>query len=111
MTSKGGTRRLGSYDCALTEGSLSREAYGQPVITERHRHRFEFNNKYRDTLVKAGLRIGGINPQADLVEIAEIPGHPWFVGVQYHPEFKSKPTAAHPLFAAFVKAAMKHKRG
>lgn len=111
VTSKGGTMRLGSYDCALTDGSLSREAYGKPVIIERHRHRFEFNNKYRDTLVKAGLRIGGINPQSDLVEIAEVPDHPWFVGVQYHPEFKSKPTAAHPLFAAFVKAAMKHKRG
>jgi CTP synthase len=111
VTSKGGTMRLGSYECALTEGSLAREAYGKPLIIERHRHRFEFNNKYRDTLVKAGLRIGGINPQSDLVEIAEIPGHPWFVGVQYHPEFKSKPTAAHPLFAAFVKAAMKYKKG
>ena len=110
VTAKGGTMRLGSYECALTEGSLARAAYGKPHIVERHRHRFEFNNKYRDTLVKAGLRIGGINPQSDLVEIAEIPDHPWFVGVQYHPEFKSKPTAAHPLFAAFIKAAMQRKR-
>ena len=110
VTAKGGTMRLGSYECALTEGSLARAAYGKPHIVERHRHRFEFNNKYRDTLVKAGLRIGGINPQSDLVEIAEIPDHPWFVGVQYHPEFKSKPTAAHPLFAAFIKAAMHRKR-
>lgn len=106
---KGGSMRLGAYDCQLTPGSFSREAYGQDLIQERHRHRFEFNNKYRDTLEAKGLRVAGINPERNLVEIIEIADHPWFVGVQFHPEFKSKPNEAHPLFEGFVKASLINK--
>ncbi|MDR3228758.1 MAG: CTP synthase [Puniceicoccales bacterium] len=109
VTEKGGTMRLGAYECVLQPGSLALEAYGTDTIWERHRHRFEFNNKYRETLTAAGLRVGGINPKTGLVEIVEVAAHPWFVGVQYHPEFKSKPTRAHPLFAAFIKAALREK--
>src|SRR5690606_28218638 len=109
LKSKGGNMRLGAYQCKLTAGSTSREAYGEEMISERHRHRFEFNNKFRDTLTKAGLRVGGVNPERDLVEIVEVPEHPWFVGVQFHPEFKSKPRKAHPLFASFIKAAIKRR--
>lgn len=103
---KGATMRLGSYECALIPGTISREAYGKELIRERHRHRFEFNNKFEERLTKAGLRIAGRNPERDLVEIVEIPDHPWFVGVQFHPEFQSKPRKAHPLFREFVKAAI-----
>jgi CTP synthase len=110
VTEKGGTMRLGSYECRLQPGSHAFTAYGTDTVHERHRHRFEFNNKYRDQLAAAGLRIGGINPLTGLVEIVEVVDHPWFVGVQYHPEFKSKPTQPHPLFAAFVKAALKNKK-
>ncbi len=110
LADKGATMRLGAYDCTLPEGTHAFEAYGQGAISERHRHRYEFNNAYRDTLVKAGLRIGGVNPQRDLVEIIEVPDHPWFVAVQFHPEFKSKPRKAHPLFAAFIKAALKRRK-
>jgi CTP synthase len=110
VEAKGGTMRLGLYPCKLTPGSKSRAAYGADQVAERHRHRFEFNNDYRASFEAAGARIGGIWPEGDLVEIFEIVDHPWFVGVQYHPEFKSKPTAAHPLFREFVKAAMEFRR-
>ncbi|HHF98982.1 MAG TPA: CTP synthase [Candidatus Aerophobetes bacterium] len=103
---KGGTMRLGEYECRLKEGTLSRKAYGKPLKYERHRHRYEFNNNYRQILEKAGLRIAGIYPEKNLVEIIEIPDHPWFVATQFHPEFKSRPQNPHPLFRDFVKAAM-----
>lgn len=102
----GGTMRLGSYPCVLTEGSLSRKAYSAQKISERHRHRYEFNNKYRELLSKKGLLIAGTSPDKRLVEIIEIPGKRFFVGVQFHPEFKSRPLAPHPLFSAFIKAAI-----
>ncbi len=107
LTSKGANMRLGAYDCTLTEGSLAYEAYGQKEISERHRHRYEYNNDYRKQLTDAGLAIGGINEKRDLVEIVEVKGHPWMLGVQFHPEFKSKPLAPHPLFAAFIKSTIK----
>ncbi|PIT98043.1 MAG: CTP synthase [Candidatus Andersenbacteria bacterium CG10_big_fil_rev_8_21_14_0_10_54_11] len=107
ITDKGGTMRLGGWDCVLTEGSFSREAYGQPQIRERHRHRYEFNNDFRGKLEKAGLRIAGTTPNGKLVEIVEVANHPWFVGVQYHAEFTSRPTTGHPLFNAFIAAAKK----
>jgi CTP synthase len=111
VSSKGGTMRLGVYDCQLTPGSLSLKAYDAPVIQERHRHRFEYNNDYRAKLEAAGLLVGGTNPKTNLVEIVEVKNHPFMVGVQYHPEFKSKPNKAHPLFAAFVKAAVQKSLG
>jgi CTP synthase len=110
LTTKGGNMRLGACPCELADDSFSFHAYGQKNIEERHRHRYEFNNSYRDQLKEAGLRIGGVNPERDLVEIVEIPDHPWYVGVQFHPEFKSKPNAAHPLFANFIAAALKYKK-
>lgn len=106
LVDKGATMRLGAYSCKLCDGSLALAAYGASDISERHRHRYEYNNDYRDRLVKAGLRIGGVNVKRDLVEIVEAEGHPWMLGAQFHPEFKSKPIAAHPLFAAFVKSAI-----
>ncbi len=106
ITDKGATMRLGAYNCELTDGSLAKAAYKTDSISERHRHRFEFNNAYRDEMVKHGLRIGGINKKRDLVEIVEVADHPWMVGVQFHPEFHSKPHAPHPLFCAFVKSAI-----
>jgi len=105
----GGTMRLGAQPCVLAEGSLARRHYGADRISERHRHRYELNNEYRDELARNGLRSVGINPDLDLVEIVELAGHPWFVGVQFHPEFKSKPTAPHPLFAGFIEAALRHQ--
>ncbi len=110
LTTKGGNMRTGAYPCKLFKDSLSFQAYKQEVISERHRHRFEFNNAYRSELESKGLRIGGINPESDLVEIVEIAEHPWFVAVQFHPEFKSKPNAAHPLFSSFIEAALKRKQ-
>lgn len=110
LKTKGGNMRLGSCPCILEKDSFSYHAYGQRAIKERHRHRYEFNNEYRDILVKAGLRISGVNPERNLVEIIELSNHPWFVAVQFHPEFKSKPNAAHPLFASFIAAALKHKK-
>ncbi|MGI5892135.1 MAG: CTP synthase [Bacillota bacterium] len=101
----GGTMRLGLYDCHLLPDTFAYKAYGQTDIQERHRHRYEFNNKYRSEIEEAGLRIAGINTQRDLVEILELPTHPWFVGVQFHPEFKSRPNRAHPLFRDFIAAA------
>jgi CTP synthase len=108
---KGATMRLGSYECALQPGTHARRAYGQTHIRERHRHRVEVNNDYVTAMQKAGLVISGINPRRNLVEIVEVKNHPWFVAVQFHPEFQSKPNEAHPLFAAFIKAALKCKNG
>ena len=105
----GGTMRLGSYDCELTPGSLAQRVYGTSSMHERHRHRYEFNCLYEENLTKHGLRISGRSPDGKFVEIAELPGHPWYLAVQFHPEFKSKPTRPHPLFSAFVDAAYKHK--
>jgi CTP synthase len=105
----GGTMRLGSYACDLTPGSLAHRVYGTSRIHERHRHRYEFNCLYERELVEHGLRISGRSPDGKFVEIAELPDHPWFLAVQFHPEFKSKPTRPHPLFASFVEAAYRHK--
>ncbi len=105
----GGTMRLGAYPCKLKKGSVARKAYGCDMITERHRHRFEFNNEYRQALEKKGLVFSGIYPKRNLVEIVELPGHPFFVAVQFHPEFQSKPDNAHPLFRDFIAAALKIK--
>jgi len=103
---KGATMRLGAYPCRLVEGSLAFRAYGVPEISERHRHRYELNNEYREVLVAGGLRITGLSPDGRLVEIVELPGHPWFLGCQFHPEFKSRPMVPHPLFREFIGAAM-----
>ncbi|MDC0713423.1 CTP synthase [Stigmatella sp. ncwal1] len=103
---KGGTMRLGSYACALQPGSLAHKLYGQDLIQERHRHRYEVNNAYRGRLQEAGLTISGHNPDLNLVEMIELKEHPYFVGCQFHPEFKSKPFAPHPLFSGFIKAAL-----
>jgi len=111
MEVKGASMRLGAYLCEISEGSLSAEAYGNGSVRERHRHRFEFNNRFRDPLSEAGLVLAGRNPERDLVEIIELADHPWFVGVQFHPEFQSKPNAAHPLFSAFVAAALRRRAG
>ncbi|MCX7603455.1 MAG: CTP synthase [Bryobacteraceae bacterium] len=106
----GGTMRLGAYECLLEEGSFARAAYGQDVISERHRHRYEFNRAFEDRLVAAGLRITGRSRDGKFVEIVELPGHPWFLGCQFHPEFKSKPLEPHPLFKAFIAAAYQHRQ-
>ena len=106
----GGTLRLGSYPCTLTEGSQAHKEYGEINITERHRHRYEFNNFYRERLTNKGLVLSGVSPDRRLVEIVELPEHPWFVAGQFHPEFKSRPEKAHPLFAGFIKASLENKR-
>ncbi|NNF12865.1 MAG: CTP synthase [Gemmatimonadetes bacterium] len=105
VTKKGGTMRLGAYPCALAEGSHAREIYGVPEISERHRHRFEVNNEYREILSEKGMTISGTSPDGGLVEMIEITDHPWFVAGQFHPELKSRPTRPHPLFASFIEAA------
>lgn len=109
IDTKGGTMRLGRYECRLQEGTKARQAYGEDSIGERHRHRFELNNNYRKALEEGGLAMSGVNEELDLVEIAELPNHPWFLGTQFHPEFKSRPNKAHPLFRDFVKAALEQK--
>jgi CTP synthase len=106
----GGTMRLGAWPCKLEPGSFAAKAYGKTEISERHRHRYEFNRDYEKTLVNAGLRITGRTPDENYVEIIEAPEHPWFLGCQFHPEFKSKPLEPHPLFAAFIGAALEHKK-
>ncbi len=111
VTQKGGTMRLGSYACHLGTGTLTREVYGKDIIHERHRHRYEFNNRYREILKKYGMVLSGICEERDLVEMIELPGHPWFVGCQFHPEFKSKPMAPHPLFTSFIEAALHQALG
>jgi CTP synthase len=108
ITTKGGTMRLGSYPCELKEGSLARQIYGEPVISERHRHRWEFNNKYLNQLEDAGMVASGKNPESGLVEIIELPEHPFFIGVQYHPELKSTVENPQPVFVHFIKAAKEY---
>jgi CTP synthase len=103
--------RLGSYECALTPGTRAARAYDAESIRERHRHRYEVNNAYVGQLQRAGLVVSGINPRRNLVEIVELKDHPWFLAVQFHPEFQSKPNRAHPLFAAFIAATIKHRQG
>jgi CTP synthase len=105
----GGTMRLGEYPCQLTPGSLAERVYAARLIHERHRHRYEFNCLYEPALLEKGMRISGRSPDGKFVEIAEVPGHPWYIAVQFHPEFKSKPTRPHPLFASFVEASYRHK--
>ena len=107
---KGGTMRLGAYPCRLLEGTLAHEAYGEEKISERHRHRYEFNNELRGKLEDAGLVISGTSPKGDLVEIIELKDHPWYLGCQFHPEFKSRPMDPHPLFREFIKASLNHSR-
>ena len=102
--------RLGLYPCQLQPGTRAATAYGTEQVDERHRHRWEVNNDFRDRLAAAGLVFSGIYEEKNLVEIAEYPAHPWFLGVQFHPEFKSKPIKTHPLFSGFVEAAMAHER-
>ena len=106
ITEKGATMRLGACPCRISRDSVSFDSYECEDVSERHRHRYEFNNDYRDRLSEKGLRVAGVNPERDLVEIVEVENHPWFVGVQFHPEFQSKPNKAHPLFAGFVEAVL-----
>jgi CTP synthase len=108
ITQKGGTMRLGAYECKLEKGSKAYQAYGKKVIEERHRHRYEFNNHFLNDFNNAGMMASGINPDTQLVEVVEIPEHPWFVGVQFHPELKSTVESPHPLFVRFIKAAIEH---
>ena len=100
--------RLGAYKCRLKQGTNSFDAYKQDIISERHRHRYEFNNHFKKIFERNGMVFAGIHPKGNLVEIVELKSHPWFVACQFHPEFKSKPDKAHPLFAAFIKAALRH---
>ena len=109
ITDKGGTMRLGAWACDLKKGSKVWNIYKTDTIKERHRHRYEFNGNYREQIENAGMIATGLNPDTGLVEIVEIPEHPWFVGVQYHPEYRSTVANPHPLFVAFVKAALNHK--
>ncbi len=110
ITNKGGTMRLGAWKCDIKKDSIVGSVYNSETIEERHRHRYEYNDEYRNQLEEAGLKATGINPETGLVEIVEIPSHPWFVGVQYHPEYKSTVASPHPLFVAFVKAALDHSK-
>jgi len=107
----GGTMRLGKYPCNLKEGSLAREAYGTDAIDERHRHRYEVNPEYVPQLEDRGFHVTGISPDGKFVEIVELADHPWFLGCQFHPEYRSRPTAPHPLFRSFVAAARTYKGG
>ena len=109
LTIKGGTMRLGAYDCILEKNSLAHDIYGKTHISERHRHRYEFNNNFKEVLEKAGLKFSGRNPDTGLVEVVELPSHPFFIGVQFHPELKSTVEEPHPIFVAFVKAAKEYK--
>jgi CTP synthase len=110
LSDKGGTMRLGSYPCRVEPDSVAGRCYQKELIAERHRHRYEFNNRYRDALREKGLRFSGIWPEGNLVEMIEVEKHPWFVGVQFHPEFKSKPLTPHPLFRGFIQAALEYSR-
>jgi CTP synthase len=111
LTQKGGTMRLGAYPCVLEEGSRVRKLYNRQKISERHRHRYEVNNVYVPKLEAAGLRFTGRSPDHGLVEMVELPEHPWFVGCQFHPEFRSRPGKPHPLFLGFIGAAKKYAGG
>ena len=110
VTDMGGTMRLGAYPCRLARGSRAAEVYGVPEVSERHRHRYEVSNRYRDLFVQHGMRLSGLSPDGQLVEIIELQNHPWFIGCQFHPELQSRPTRPHPLFAGFVAAAAKSGR-
>jgi CTP synthase len=107
---KGGTMRLGAWPCEIKAGTLASRIYGAASISERHRHRYEFNPKYTAQFEKKGMMVSGVNRKIKLPEMLEIKGHPWFVGVQFHPEFKSRPLLPHPLFFSFVAAAIKNKK-
>ena len=109
IVEKGATMRLGSYECQVKPGTKGFEAYGEEFVRERHRHRYEVNNDYVDQIESGGLKVSGINPKRNLVEMVELEDHPWFLAVQSHPEFLSKPNKAHPLFQAFIKAALEAK--
>jgi len=111
VVNMGGTMRLGAQPCILDESSLAFKAYGRSEIDERHRHRYEFNNAYRRQFEEKGVRLAGLSPNGRLVEILELTDHPWFVAVQFHPELKSRPTDAHPLFRDFVAAALERRLG
>ncbi|MBR6006089.1 MAG: gamma-glutamyl-gamma-aminobutyrate hydrolase family protein, partial [Clostridia bacterium] len=108
---KGGTLRLGAYPCEIQPGTTMEKCYGAPTISERHRHRYEFNNDYRETLKACGLTLSGVSPDGKLIETVELSDRPFFVGVQYHPEFKSRPNRPHPLFLGFVGAAIERSKG
>jgi len=110
ITAKGGTMRLGAYACKIKKGSKSHHAYGESIIQERHRHRYEFNNKYLEAIEEAGMKAVGVNPESNLVEIVELKDHPWFIGVQFHPELRSTVMNPHPLFVKFVEASVEHKK-
>ncbi|MGM0626642.1 MAG: CTP synthase, partial [Candidatus Fermentibacterota bacterium] len=110
VSDMGGTMRLGAYDCVLAEGSRARESYGTGRISELHRHRFEFNNDFREALAEAGLSYSGLSPDGGLVEIVERPDHPWFLACQFHPEFRSRPLEPHPLFVSFITHAMERRQ-
>ncbi|MCX5863181.1 MAG: CTP synthase [Deltaproteobacteria bacterium] len=111
ITDKGGTMRLGTYECVITPDGLCHKIYGENVISERHRHRYEFNPIYRERLEQKGLKSGGLSPDGTLVEMVEYGDHPWFVGCQFHPEFKSRPMDPHPLFASYIEACLNHRNG
>ena len=109
VSQRGGTMRLGQYPCVLDIRSRAFGLYGEELIYERHRHRFEFNNDYREEMEKGGMMLAGISPDKHIVEMVEIPDHPWFVACQFHPEFKSRPNRPHPLFRGLIAAAVEHK--
>jgi CTP synthase len=109
VTDMGGTMRLGAYPCRLGRGTRAAEVYGQAEVSERHRHRYEVSNAYRDRLIQQGMRLSGLSPDGQLVEIVELENHPWFIGCQFHPELQSRPTRPHPLFAGFIAAASRAK--
>ena len=111
ITDKGGTMRLGTYECVIAQDSLCHKIYEKNIISERHRHRYEFNPVYRKTLEEKGLKTGGISPDGTLVEMVEHTDHPWFIGSQFHPEFKSRPMDPHPLFASYIKACLDYNKG
>jgi CTP synthase len=110
IESKGGTMRLGAYPCVLQNETLAMKLYGQEKISERHRHRYEFNNSYRAKFMAKGILLSGLSPDGNLVEIIELKGHPWFLGCQFHPEFKSRPMDSHPLFRGFIEAALRYRQ-
>ena len=110
ISKKGGTMRLGAYPCKIRPNTIMATAYGEEMISERHRHRYEFNNNFREEIENKGMQITGTSPTGELVETVEIPNHPFYIGVQFHPEFKSRPNRAHPLFKAFVAASLKRSQ-
>jgi len=110
ISNMGGTMRLGAYDCALRPGSLAAQAYGKTLVSERHRHRFEFNEEYRSRFEEAGMQCVGENPSTHLVEVVEVPGKRWYLGTQYHPEYSSTVLSPNPLFIGFIDAAIKYKK-